>query len=263
MRTTNKIPSAFVLLSSLQGTFLVNRHDYILSRSGGGGVGYELLENSAFESTEIDLMLRLLSFRQEVFGTGVVALDCGANIGIHTVEFARHMYGWGTVLSFEAQERVFYALAGNLTINNCFNARAIWAAVGSELGFIDVPIPDYFKPSSFGSLELKKRQISQYIGQDIDYSASNCSKTQLITIDSLELARLDFIKMDIEGMEEEAILGAELAVKKHKPIIFCEIVKSDATKISSLLVAQGYELRLVTGNILAIHKSDPSIKIFQ
>ena len=32
------------------------------------------------------------------------------------------MFGWGTVIAIEAQERVYYALCGNITINNCLNA---------------------------------------------------------------------------------------------------------------------------------------------
>jgi FkbM family methyltransferase len=51
-----------------------------------------------------------------------VAIDCGANIGTHTIEWAKKMTGWGAVIGIEAQERIFYALAGNIAINNCFNA---------------------------------------------------------------------------------------------------------------------------------------------
>ncbi|MGA8320591.1 MAG: hypothetical protein WB774_07170 [Xanthobacteraceae bacterium] len=37
-------------------------------------------------------------------------------------------------MAFEAQERIYYALAGNIAINNCFNARAINAAVSNRSG---------------------------------------------------------------------------------------------------------------------------------
>ena len=67
------------------------------------------------------------------------------------------MTGWGQVLAFEAQERIYYALAGNIAINNCFNARALHAAVTSEAGRMKIPAPDYLAPASFGSLELRKR----------------------------------------------------------------------------------------------------------
>ena len=88
----------------------------------------------------------------------MVAIDCGANIGVHTVEWATAMTGWGSVVAIEAQERIYYALAGNIAINNCFNAIALHAAVSSETGIMQIPNPDYFTPSSFGSLELRQKR---------------------------------------------------------------------------------------------------------
>ena len=164
MKKSNRRPTAFVIISTNHGTMLVNRHDYRLVRGSGYGVGYELLKTSSYEQEEVDTVLRLLQTRKQNFGDGVVAIDCGANIGVHTIEWAQFMYGWGEVISFEAQERIFYALAGNITLNNCFNARAIWAAIGAENGHIKVPVPDYFVPSSFGLTALNllvKRLIIQ------------------------------------------------------------------------------------------------------
>src|SRR5262249_49952397 len=136
----------------------------------GFGVGFELLEKSAYEPAEVNMMLTLLDLRRACYGDGVVGVDCGANIGIHTVEWSRHMTGWGRVLAIEAQERIYYALAGNIAINNCFNARAIHAAVAGDSGTMKMPSPDYLVPTSFGSLELRRRGDNQPIGQAIDYS---------------------------------------------------------------------------------------------
>ena len=49
-------------------------------------------------------------------GDGVVAVDGGANIGVHTIEWATAMTGWGSVIAIEPQERIYYALAGTLWI---------------------------------------------------------------------------------------------------------------------------------------------------
>ena len=206
MKSQSNRPVAFVLTATNHGTMLVNRNDFHANPNGGFGVGYQLFQNSSFDAFEIDFVLQLLQIRKSHYGEGVVAIDCGANIGVHTVEWAKMMHGWGDVLAFEAQERVFYALAGNITMNNCFNARAIWAAVGAENGEIGVPVPDYLSPASFGSLEIRKQVSNEFIGQVINYDKPQV--TRLVTIDSFELPRVDFIKMDIEGMEIEAMLGA-------------------------------------------------------
>ena len=157
-------PVAFVLASTAHGSMILNRNDYQETPNGSFGVGYQLLKTSFFDPDEVDLALQLLGARREVFGDGVVALDCGANIGVHSVEWARSMHGWGSVVSFEAQERIFYALAGNIALNNCLNAKAVWCAVGSSCGEVRVPILDYNRASSFGSLEIRAASQNEYIG---------------------------------------------------------------------------------------------------
>ena len=254
-------PIAYVLISSDQGTMLVNRFDYHLVGNGGYGVGYSLLNQSSFEPQEIDTVLQLLRTRKENFGDGVVAIDCGANIGIHSVEWARFMYGWGEVIAFEAQERVYYALAGNIAINNCFNVTAHLKAVGKEMGSIDIPQPDYFKPSSFGSLEIKKKESNEFIGQDIDYDPENCSSVPLVTIDSLCLDRLDLIKIDIEGMEMDALEGAKESIMKFLQILSIEKIKSDENLLKEFLKSIGYRIYFMGINIVAIHDSDPANKL--
>ena len=122
-------PIAFIMASTNHGSMLVNRFDYHTSKDGSFGVGLDLLNCSAYAPSEISLGCQLLAGRKNHFGSGVVALDCGANIGTHTIEWAKSMFGWGNIIAFEPQERIFYALAGNITLNNCFNAQAIYAAV--------------------------------------------------------------------------------------------------------------------------------------
>lgn len=243
-------PSAFILAQTDHGTMLVNRYDY--------GVGYQLLQFSSYDPDEVQIVLRLLQKRKDDYGDGVVAIDGGANLGVHTLEWAQFMHGWGEVIAFEAQERIFYALAGNIAMNNCFNARAIWAALGSEVGSIHVPIPNYFTPSTFGSLEIREKTSNEFIGQKIDYSAESASKTTLLSIDSLSLKRLDFIKIDIEGMEMEALLGAKRALETFQPQLLIEKIKSDEKELEDFLTDLGYRIFPLGGNILALHKNDPA-----
>ena len=210
----NLRPLPFVLVSSGHGTLIVNRCNdhHMIDEQRGYGVGHQIFQTSYFDPPEVQLATQLLSLRREFFGPGVVAIDGGANIGVHTIEWAKFMHGWGTVIAVEAQERIFYALAGNVAINNCFNARVLHAALGAEEGSLSIPRPDYLKPASFGSLELRQSSKNENIGQVIDYSAAGGQAVRLMTVDSLELPRLDFIKLDIEGMELEGLAGAARSI---------------------------------------------------
>jgi len=250
---------AFVLVSSDHGTVIVNRFDYRTVGKSTYGVGFDILEKATFSPEEIDLAVSLLELRRRYFGDGVVAIDCGANIGVHTIEWAKRMFGWGSVIAIEAQERIYYALAGNIAINNCFNAKALLAAVSSENGVMNIPQPDYLLPASFGSLELKKREGNEFIGQSIDYDRKSKSEVRMLTLDSLASERIDLIKIDIEGMELEALQGAMNSIQRNRPILIVESIKSDEAALRSLLGGLEYQIFKVGMNLLAVHASDKAL----
>jgi len=124
-------------------------------------------------------------------------------------------------------------------INNCFNARAMHAAVAAQTGTMRIPTPDYLTPASFGSLELRPRENNEFIGQQIDYSDAATVEIRTITIDSLDLARLDLLKIDVEGMEVEALAGAAASLARCRPVILVESMKSDALKLREVLSSRG------------------------
>jgi FkbM family methyltransferase len=249
---------AFVLASSNHGTMIVNRFDYRMLDSGRGfGVGFQILETASFDPSEVKLMVDLLGLRRQHYGDGVVAIDCGANIGVHTIEWAMAMTQWGSVLAIEAQERIYYALAGNIAVNNCFNAIAVHGAVSSESGTLQIPNPNYLVPSSFGSLELRQRQGNEFIGQPIDYQ--NTVIVRKLAIDEFKLQRVDLIKIDVEGMELEALEGASHTIDRSHPIMLIEKIKANDATLRQWLNEHGYEIIESGINLLAIHKSDKTL----
>ncbi len=248
---------AFVTVATDHGTLIVNRFDqHIVDQATAYGLGYQLFEASCYDPGEVDLTLKLLDLRRQHYGDGAIAVDCGANIGVFTVEWAKHMSGWGTVLAFEAQERLYYALAGNIAINNCFNARAVQAAVASQLGTMKMPTPDYFAPASFGSLELKQRPGTEFIGQVIDYSEDKMVAVPTTALDSYNFPRVDLIKIDVEGMELDVLAGAGNCVASSRPILFIEAFKVDGDALRAWLERADYAVFEVGMNLLALHRAD-------
>ncbi|BFU59512.1 MULTISPECIES: FkbM family methyltransferase [Rodentibacter] len=123
---------------------------------------------------------------------------------------------------------------------------------------LDIPIIDYNRPSSFGSLELQSSPTNENIGQIVDYQKTQ--KVPLISIDSLQLERIDFIKIDVEGMELSVLTGALESIKRHKPIMTIEILKSNQQEIINLLAPLNYKFFPMGINLLAVHQDDPTIQ---
>ena len=251
---------AVVLASTNQGAMIVNRFDYRLATPTSGiGVGFQLLEQGAFDPVEVELAVQLLETRRRYHGDGAVAIDCGATIGAHTIVWAIAMTGCGSVIDIEAQERIYYALAGNIALNNCFNAIAMHAAVSSEIGIMKIPSPNYFTASSFGSLELRQRDNNEYIGQAVDYSDAKMVAVQKISLDALQLARVDLIKIDIEGMEMEALDGGRQLIEKSRPVLLIEHIKAGRDQLRAWLQERGYTVFEAGINFLAVHKTDAMV----
>ncbi len=253
---------AFMIAATDHGTLIVNRFDYNSSSPDQPhyGVGIQLLDMSSYALAEINLTLQLLDLRRKHYGNDVVAVDCGSNIGTHTVEWAKHMTEWGSVLAIEAQERIYYALAGNIALNNCFNARVMNAAVSARSGVMKIPAPNYSSPASFGSLELKKRDNTEFIGQKIDYSEKSMVDIRTISVDDLALARVDLIKIDVEGMELDVLEGSVNCIAKNHPILVVEWVKNEKGRLKSFLDEVRYKVFEHGMNLVAIHETDKGLR---
>ncbi len=245
---------------------IVNRHDHNTFMLNGEpttyGVGYDLLTHGRYCEDECMLLFHLAQRRRMIRGNGLFLLDIGANIGAVTVPLARKMAEWGYVIAIEPQEWVYYALAGNLALNNLGNARALRLAIGSENGTIRIPLLNPTIPSSFGSLELRPSGVDDDLGQPVDRETGDT--IELRTIDSLGFERVDVMKIDVEGMERDVIEGARETILRDHPILFVEQVKCPEGSLNEALRPYGYEKSYVVGmNLLFVHPDDPTAEIIK
>ena len=245
-------PRPFALVSTDHGSIIVNVHDRHQDSLGNAyGVGHQLFASGSFDPEEVELIKQTLLNLRTSRGDDLIAIDCGANIGVMTLEMATLMQGWGSVVAFEAQERLFYALCGNIALANLFNARAFCVALGSDSGTLMVPKPNYMKSGSFGSLELRRRPATEYIGQSISYAERDLQATRLLSLDSAQLPRADFIKIDVEGMELEVLEGARTLLETYSPTLLIEWIKSGIEPIANFLTPLGYTVTQHGMNLLA------------
>ncbi|NDB83967.1 MAG: FkbM family methyltransferase [Alphaproteobacteria bacterium] len=133
-----------------------------------------------------------------------VAIDCGANIGAHTILY-KHINPQIRVYAFEPQSVIYNILkmnVGSLKDVNCYNC-----AIGNKFGNVFVDPASYSSVSNFGSVQL---------------SSSGKEERVMISLDMLELDGCDFLKIDVEGFEIAVVLGAIRTIMKYRPVIFYE-----------------------------------------
>tara|TARA_R110000803_G_scaffold58377_3_gene116560 strand:- start:1 stop:696 length:696 start_codon:yes stop_codon:yes gene_type:complete len=177
---------------------------------------------------------------------GQLAIDIGANIGIHTVSMLDGVKG-GSVIAFEPQEDLSkcliktlsgisnnYLISTNLVSNK--NENKLFYSDGSGRSRIPIEGDRYVK---------------------------NWNKTyiQSTTLDDFLLKNnqelpLCLIKIDVEGHEFEVLEGAKNTINKYEPIIYIEVwnKKGDLNKLVEWCTTNGYNMDKLTPNDYRLFK---------
>lgn len=134
--------------------------------------------------------------------TGDTVIEVGAHIGAITVPMANAVED--TVHAFEPQEAIRSLLLDNVINNNLHDVVRVYDCA---LGMKDDRLFYSMNPRNTGGVELKARG---------DFA------TRVETLDSYEFREVDFIKIDVEGMELEVLVGARATLIKCRPVIYLE-----------------------------------------
>lgn len=204
------------LVATRYGPMLVNKHDAFVGRS--------LMKYGEFSKGEADL------FRYLVQPDWTV-LECGANYGAHTVLLAKLVGEKGRVIAFEPQRLVFHALCANIALQCMTQVWPYWAAVGNRTGTIRVTRLDPNADNNFGGLAMG------------DQHGAATEPVALLRLDSFAtLPRVDFIKIDVEGMEADVLDGGRELLAKHRPVLYVENDREEKSDgLLALLAELGYE----------------------
>ena len=202
------------LAQTRHGVLLYNRFDQY--------VGASIRKYGEFSAGESDIFAKLIP-------PGSIVLEVGANIGAHTVELSRLVGPQGAVIAFEPQRAVFQTLCANIALNSCANVHAFQAAVGAEPGEITVPYLPPNQTANFGGLSL--------------LGATQGERVPLRKLDDLGLSACHFMKIDVEGMEVEALRGGANLVAQHRPTLYAENDRKErSAELISLLLSWNYRL---------------------
>ncbi len=208
-------PTLFNKLKSCRyGYMLYNVHDIYVGRS------FDLY--GEFSEGEVS------AFRQ-LIRPGSVVVDVGANIGAHTLPFARIVGGGGAVVAIEPQRLAFQTLCANMALNSIVNVTCLHAALGPQPARMKVPVLNPWKDLNFGGLALDVAESGETV--------------EVRTLDSIGFSRCDFIKIDAEGMERGILEGAVRTISRFRPLLYVENDRRDRSDaLVRLIAASGYKL---------------------
>jgi len=145
-----------------------------------------------------------------------IVIECGCHIGTHTIKLAKlckKIYG------FEPMPNSNKILNINIQLNKIHNAVISNYGVSSESGKTSFL---WISPGNPGASGLNNNPIGK--PEYIDENKDNI-EVLLTNIDSLNLDKLDFIKIDVEGYELLVIEGGINTIIKCKPVIVMEVWK--------------------------------------
>ncbi len=156
------------------------------------------------------------AFLKSCCGEGATILDIGAHIGLFSVVAAKIAGEYGKIFSFEPAPTTVPVLNQTIRINELGNMiNPVNQAMGKEVGKITFYISEGEADNSNSLVAYK--QDRKLNGVEVEVN----------TIDnfvmSKKLSKVNFIKIDVEGAEYDAICGGMQVLKKYKPNVILAI----------------------------------------
>ncbi|HEY5762264.1 MAG TPA: FkbM family methyltransferase [Rhodocyclaceae bacterium] len=156
-------------------------------------------------------------------------LDIGANIGNHSLHFARH---FDRVIAFEPHPRTF----GLLAINAAMAANVVALNCGASRQAGTVSVNE--SRTNMGASAIGRSGGDG--GNTVSFALQRIDEVPEVTA----CERIAFVKIDVEGHEREALEGAAETLRRHRPVIALEAlgdeVEDGTTTALALLREIGY-----------------------
>jgi FkbM family methyltransferase len=167
-------------------------------------VGDKIARHGLYEKENLVLLLRLLEQLPQP-----VVLDIGANIGNHTLAFATRAHA---VHAFEPIPYLFDVLGGNVTRNGLNHVHAHNVALSDHEGSATI---NMVNAGNYGASSFDKRT-----------EGTTPVTVNMTTGDAFvarhKLARVDFVKIDVEAHEVYVLRGLMQTLRRDLPFITME-----------------------------------------
>ncbi|KVD26046.1 hypothetical protein WJ47_08770 [Burkholderia ubonensis] len=187
-----------------------------------------------------------LQFMLSAIPVGSTIIDVGAYVGTHAMAFSRHTGGAGRVVAIEAQRRSADVLARNIRDNAIDNVQLENAVICAASNGDVVSSIDIAAPASYGSTSLVDVMAARKNKQAPESHEPSGEELAVrsIALDDLSVQSCELVKIDVEGMEDAVVRGAERLLREHRPIVYAECNSLEkGLKTWAALAEFGYRVR--------------------
>jgi FkbM family methyltransferase len=175
---------------------------------------------------------------------GSVFLDVGAHIGYDTLRGSKQVGPTGKVIAFEPNPKTLELLRGNLEASKAGNVIVQPIACADKEGVLT--LYDSAGHGNSGASSLSQETAAEWHAESLpSYTVRGRPIDDVV--EEIGLARLDVIKMDIEGAETIAIRGARRTLLRFRPVVITEVsahllenLGSSVAELTALMAELGY-----------------------
>lgn len=156
-------------------------------------------------------------FLKNLIRSGDYCIDIGAHLGYFTIELSRLAGHSGHVYAIEPMSKFFNTLKRIAEKKNLKNVTLYQYAMGGETGFVEMGIPKVNNMKKFAYARvIRTSTFLEYVESE---------RVKNVTGDELfrDLPNVDFIKCDVEGLELSVFESFLEIIRRHRPIILCEL----------------------------------------
>lgn len=175
---------------------------------------------------------------------GMRVLDIGASWGVFALPAARRVGPQGRVFALEVSPWNCQVLLKSIEASGLANVQVLPLGVSDRLGHELLPNQTF---TNNNSLHTGRSARPDDLG---DFTVVPVLPLDMIRAD---LGRIHVMKMDIEGMEYRASIGALSFLREQRPLLFCEYSPKfqqhgsgvDGAELLSLFLDLGYRLEIL------------------
>lgn len=179
-----------------------------------------------------------------------ICIDVGANQGEYTLWMAKLAGKNGKIIAFEPLTKMFNQLNENIQLNQDLRNQIITLKKGLSDVVGEIPIyavnPDDKFSDNEGMPTIFPTNTKNTFIENIPLSTLD------IECENLQINKLNFIKIDVEGAELNVIKGGINTIKKFKPVLLIEFNEATfnaagytSKHIIDLLSKLGYKFYLI------------------